>query len=231
MNDLGDRLEELRISKKMTMEEMGKAVGASKMAVSRWEKGQRQPKPEYIKAYADFFGVSEDWIRYGSYKKYVMDTMLEAIYGDNDSCEAKKFVETLRIIRYNEILPSDRVSDLKILEKCLSSYEKDLLKLKIGYNKEKILHSLSFLMLESSNDDYEKDIARVKQYATDMFFIVKEMNFGRIPTKILFNDSKADKLDEKYKKLREIVNEYRDEIINTCDELSDTICSMLKNVE
>lgn len=71
MNDLGERLEELRISKKMTMEEVGKVVGASKVAVSRWEAGQRQPKPEYIKAYADFFGVSQEWIKYGYPDEYI----------------------------------------------------------------------------------------------------------------------------------------------------------------
>lgn len=73
MNDLGNRLRELRVSKKMTMEEAGKAVGVSKVAVSRWEAGQRQPKPEYIKAYADFFDVPQEWIKYGYPDEYIKE--------------------------------------------------------------------------------------------------------------------------------------------------------------
>lgn len=77
MSDIGERLKNLRLSQKMTMEEMGEALGSSKMAVSRWERGERNPKDSALQAYANFFNVPIDWIRYGDYEIFLKNVIDE----------------------------------------------------------------------------------------------------------------------------------------------------------
>lgn len=47
-----------REQKKMTLEEVGKAVGASKQTVSKWEKGNVTPRSNKVRAIAKLFGIS-----------------------------------------------------------------------------------------------------------------------------------------------------------------------------
>ena len=67
--EVGLRLQQLRTEKAMTMEQLGKKLGVSKAAISRWEKGERIPRPRFLKAYADYFNVPIDWIKYGELKE------------------------------------------------------------------------------------------------------------------------------------------------------------------
>lgn len=47
-----------REQKKMTLEEVGKAVGATKQTVSKWEKGTVTPRAAKIRAIAKLFDLS-----------------------------------------------------------------------------------------------------------------------------------------------------------------------------
>lgn len=65
MSEIGFRLKYIRVSRRLTIEKISKIIGVSKMSISNWENGLRNPKSKYIKKYAEYFGISEDWIIYG----------------------------------------------------------------------------------------------------------------------------------------------------------------------
>jgi len=49
----GHRLKLMRAEKNMTLEEMGRLLGTSKQVLSRYENGQREPKINTVKLYAE----------------------------------------------------------------------------------------------------------------------------------------------------------------------------------
>lgn len=57
--DIGTYIKDLRVSKNLTQEELGKIVGVQRAAVQKWESGVTQNlKRTTIQKLADFFGVS-----------------------------------------------------------------------------------------------------------------------------------------------------------------------------
>lgn len=65
---LGNRLKELRNSKQLSMQELASFFNTSKVSISYWESGKRQPKDQYLIKYAQFFDVPFDWVKYGNDK-------------------------------------------------------------------------------------------------------------------------------------------------------------------
>ena len=61
MAGMGEILSTLRKQKGVTQEEMGKALGVSMQAVSRWENGGA-PDIMLLPALANYFGVSIDYL-------------------------------------------------------------------------------------------------------------------------------------------------------------------------
>ena len=57
-----ERLEELREEKNLTIVELGKEIGVSAMAISRWEREMRMPNIESLFLVAKFFKVSADYL-------------------------------------------------------------------------------------------------------------------------------------------------------------------------
>lgn len=62
MKVLAERLRALRESVKLSQEKMGRLVGMKQSSVNRYESGQSDPSPETLLRYADYFGVSLDYI-------------------------------------------------------------------------------------------------------------------------------------------------------------------------
>lgn len=58
-----NRLKEIRESKGLTLEDVGKGVGLATNTISRYETGKREPKLETWKKLANFFGVSVPYIQ------------------------------------------------------------------------------------------------------------------------------------------------------------------------
>ncbi|EQC82927.1 zinc finger/helix-turn-helix protein, YgiT family [Lactococcus cremoris] len=56
------RIKELRLSKDMTMEELGNKLGKTKSTISTWEKGSRSPKMGELEDIASFFNVSINYL-------------------------------------------------------------------------------------------------------------------------------------------------------------------------
>lgn len=61
---IGKRIKELRTLRKMTAEDLGKAIGISSSAINMYECGQRVPRDEIKIMIAEYFGVSIESIFY-----------------------------------------------------------------------------------------------------------------------------------------------------------------------
>ena len=57
----GERLKELRKTKKLTQSELGEMLALDKSTICCYEKGTRQPSLENIIAFIQIFGVSADY--------------------------------------------------------------------------------------------------------------------------------------------------------------------------
>lgn len=62
MEGLGERIKELRKEYGYTQPEFAKIIGVSNAVVSYWENDLNEPKATYIKAIAECFGVSADYL-------------------------------------------------------------------------------------------------------------------------------------------------------------------------
>ena len=58
MEDYALRIKKLRKEKDITQEELAAAIGATKSAISMYERGERKPSFEIADALADYFDVS-----------------------------------------------------------------------------------------------------------------------------------------------------------------------------
>lgn len=80
METVGDRLKLLREKKRFTMSEMAQAIGAPNNAmVNNWEKGHKNISIKYLEAYAKYFNVSTDWIRFGDFNIWLKKTIYKEI--------------------------------------------------------------------------------------------------------------------------------------------------------
>ena len=60
--EFSEQLKSLRIEAKLTQAEVAKKVGVSQPQYARWEAGKRKPTSETLQKFADFFGVSMDYL-------------------------------------------------------------------------------------------------------------------------------------------------------------------------
>lgn len=62
MNNLGNRIKELRIENGLTQPQLAEKVGVSKAVISFWENGINEPKASYVLKLAKCFNVSTDFL-------------------------------------------------------------------------------------------------------------------------------------------------------------------------
>ncbi len=56
------RLKELRTSKELTMEQLGKDIGSTRATISNFENEQKKPSLDIVIKLADYFQVSIDYL-------------------------------------------------------------------------------------------------------------------------------------------------------------------------
>lgn len=95
MDTIGNRLKKLRNDKNLSMGELAEKLQLStKGAVSRWERDIVTPRDKTLKAYADYFNVSIDWIKYGEFKEFLYKTVTdEALKGSELTDSTINFYE------------------------------------------------------------------------------------------------------------------------------------------
>jgi HTH-type transcriptional regulator, competence development regulator len=62
MNILGSRLKKLREKHNLTQERAGEIFGLTKYQIHRYESGISNPDPDIINKFADYYGVSADYL-------------------------------------------------------------------------------------------------------------------------------------------------------------------------
>ena len=66
--DFGERLQKLRVSKKISQKDMAARLGLTPSAYAWYESGQREPSVKNLNCLAIFFGVSVDYLVNGTEK-------------------------------------------------------------------------------------------------------------------------------------------------------------------
>lgn len=62
MSIFSTRLKELRYEAKISQQELSKIIGISKSSINMYERGEREPGLEMVKAFADYFDVKTDYL-------------------------------------------------------------------------------------------------------------------------------------------------------------------------
>ena len=86
----GDRIRALRNRMNSTPQEVATEVGVDKTTINRWENGVSIPREESLTALAQYFGVDENYLRYG--KKENNDDIIDL---SGLTLEDKKIVRNL----------------------------------------------------------------------------------------------------------------------------------------
>ena len=115
----GDRLKELRLSKKMTQDEFAFIMGLKKSTICTYEKEKRTPKYAIIQKYMEIFGVTAEYL-------IGIDTL--SVREDQEpfnyfSMSAKE-IELIQLLRNNKMIYDILLTDPK--------RGMDLIKIKIG---------------------------------------------------------------------------------------------------
>ena len=89
---IGEQIKKYRTDKGITQEELGRTVGVTTQAVSKWERGGL-PDAETIPLIADALGVSTDMLFGRDNTKTVVDTVLdETVISDRKTGFRKAFL-------------------------------------------------------------------------------------------------------------------------------------------
>ena len=62
MSNLGERLKQLRLDKGLSQAAFGKIFNLDQSTISYYEKNIKQPYPDMLEKFADFFNVSTDYL-------------------------------------------------------------------------------------------------------------------------------------------------------------------------
>ena len=57
MANIGERIRQLRLERGWTQETLANLLGVSRLAVARWETGERRPRKKYLDKLAEVFGL------------------------------------------------------------------------------------------------------------------------------------------------------------------------------
>ena len=60
-----DRMRTLRMEREISQEKLAEELDIARTTVSHLENGNREPSLYVLMAYAEYFGVSTDWILFG----------------------------------------------------------------------------------------------------------------------------------------------------------------------
>ncbi len=156
-SQIGQRIQNLRQQTNLSMEDLANKVGASgKSTVNEWEKGRSTPNKEYLAKLSSFFGVSEDYIKFGEFKQYVFKVLENELKNENPKLQ-KSIEDYLNIGSndYHGVMDAlytnekydmiDAIRDNYIKSAFDNNYyaiEKQLKKAETGYDDVKIVKTL-----------------------------------------------------------------------------------------
>lgn len=65
---MNERIKQLRINLKMSQKDFGKKIGISNPAISKIERGERNPSEQTLLSICREFNINGEWLRYGNGK-------------------------------------------------------------------------------------------------------------------------------------------------------------------
>ena len=100
VSEVRNRIKNLRIANNISQAELGNKVKASNQAISAYESGFRNPKPETWQALADYFNVSIAYLK-GAYSKDEILKMLQKAYKEGSKYQASNYYQIKNSICFN----------------------------------------------------------------------------------------------------------------------------------
>ncbi len=104
----GNRIRELRKDfLKITLEEFGKKVGVTKVAISRLESGERNVTDQMCKSICREFNVNEQWLRTGEGEMFLQSDPDEEYKKAAEKLSDDEFIRSI-LVQYFKLSPEHR---------------------------------------------------------------------------------------------------------------------------
>lgn len=91
--NLGNRISNLRKSKKWTQEELGKKIYVTDKTISSWESNRTEPSLEIIVKLSELFHCSASYLIYGDVKKNNIETEIKIKLTDAEFKRIEQFMK------------------------------------------------------------------------------------------------------------------------------------------
>lgn len=114
MSGFGNRLRKLRIDKGLTQKQLGRLFKLSESAVGMYERGEREPSFEQTKSFAEYFGVTTDYLlgtaenMAGPVPEEIDDPEISLFFKDFKSAPKQKREEMIRFWKFIQEREKDR---------------------------------------------------------------------------------------------------------------------------
>lgn len=146
METVGQRLKRLR-GKLSIIELSNKLHLNNSSIVSKWERGERNPKDSALEVYADYFDVPVDWIKHGDFDGYVKKVLYNAVKTDvpnkiNDDLKKvldKTPMDSKDLPELFELVNNPVEKRLKSLDNYIDRIISGLKNRDIGYDNDEII--------------------------------------------------------------------------------------------
>ena len=108
-NNIGEKMKNLRINRKMSQNDVAEAMGISRQYVSRWESGERNINADQLVQYAKIMGVTLDYFSDSPVERTLFQVMsqLEAAFTSNnipDADKDKAYQDVMKMyLKYKEL--------------------------------------------------------------------------------------------------------------------------------
>lgn len=124
---LGDKIKELRKSKRINQMTLSKYLNVSKGAIGMWETNKREPDIQTIKRIANYFNVSLDYLLENEFKETNKKNQ-EKIKSESNYVitSEQNYEKILKLVLFDEIenITSDMINEVKEFAKLVKLREK-----------------------------------------------------------------------------------------------------------
>jgi len=103
LENIGDKLKELRKEKGESLEEVAKFIGSSKSLLSKYERGASEPGLRVLKKLADHFNVSLDYLfGFTNDRQPIVAEKIQELFSELDEAKKKEAIRYLQFLNSPE---------------------------------------------------------------------------------------------------------------------------------
>ncbi|MDF2534384.1 MAG: family transcriptional regulator [Bacillales bacterium] len=117
MSILGNRLKHLREKSNYSQKRVADTIGISNVQLSRYESGDRNPDPELIAKFADYYDVTTDYLHGRTDNPKSSQSKLSNTSEKDHDKEFQDFINDPELKRWYKDLPKSSEEDLQKLRK------------------------------------------------------------------------------------------------------------------